>query len=329
RPRARAGRGAPARRRRTRRPRRRGGTSQSRASSTRGRRRRRAQRGRGDSRGAPRSRRRAPPPARRRDAGATPRNARRRCRRGGSRAGISPRRRARDAISRGGTTLPPMTGTAPPSRGWAETWKAPALVAALAALAFSGSLANGFVWDDHRFIAENPSVVAPTSWSRFLTDAGTVDNLGAVGLVRPMRTIEFALDHALFGENALGFHVHSLLWHAAASALLCLMLQRLLGDGRVAVVAALFWALNPVQSECVAFISSRGDVAMSACSFAAVLFAMKSKGLDRWLAASLAAAFLAMMYKETGVVLCCVLTVFVIVGRARPWALFHWAVSAA
>src|SRR5262245_53648199 len=104
-----------------------------------------------------------------------------------------------------------MTGSGPRVRGWTDTWRAPALVAVAAALVFLPSLFGGFVWDDHRFIAENPSVVHPTSWLRFLTDAHTIDTLGAHGIVRPLRTLEFAVDYALFGDSPFAFHLHSLL----------------------------------------------------------------------------------------------------------------------
>jgi tetratricopeptide (TPR) repeat protein len=196
-----------------------------------------------------------------------------------------------------------MNGTAQRAPGWTDTWRAPALVAVAAALAFLPSLWCGFVWDDHRFIAENPSVVHPTSWLRFLTDANTVDALGAMGIVRPLRTLEFAVDYALFGDSPFAFHLHSLLWHVAASAVLCLMLRRLLGHGGAAVVAALFFAVNPTQSECVAFVSSRGDLAMGAFSFASLFFALKSEGFDRNLVISLATALVAMLYKEAAVAL--------------------------
>ena len=214
-----------------------------------------------------------------------------------------------------------MLGTGAERRGWADTWKAPAFVGVAAALVFVRSLGGGFVWDDHRFIAENPAVVRPTSWLRFFTDAHTVDNLGAAGLVRPMRTVEFAADYAVFGDRALPFHVHSLLWHVAGAVLFLLVLRRLLGDSRAAVLAALFWAANPVQTECVAFISSRGDVAMAACSFASILFALRSQGFDRNLAASLAAALLAMLYKEPAVVgIPVVVLALRWTGRTRaPW----------
>jgi hypothetical protein len=187
-----------------------------------------------------------------------------------------------------------------PPRTWAESRVAPWVLAAVVAAVFLPSLFGAFVFDDFRFILDNRYVRNPESWLRFLTDASTADPRSPWGIVRPLRTIEFAADRALFGESPFAFHVHSLLWHLAATVFLFLLVRRLLADARVAFIAALLWAIHPTNVESVAWISSRGDVAMGACSFAALYFAVRSSGYDRDLAASLVAAALAVLYKETG-----------------------------
>jgi tetratricopeptide (TPR) repeat protein len=194
-----------------------------------------------------------------------------------------------------------MTGT--DGRRWAATWIAPALVAAVTVAVFARSVTGGFVSDDKRFITDNVSVTAPSSWLAFLTDARTVDETGAGGIVRPLRTLEYAIDYAGFGANPVAFHVHSLLWHVAAAVLLLFVARRILGDALPALAATLFWAVHPVQTESAAFISSRGDVAMGACCLASVLFALRSRGWDGNFALSLAAAAVAPLYKETAVAL--------------------------
>jgi hypothetical protein len=200
-------------------------------------------------------------------------------------------------------------------RHWADTWIAPAIVVAATTAAFLRALGGGFVWDDHEAVELNPHVQNPASWLGLVFDKAAVNQFG---FVRPLRTLEFAFDRALFGPGPLSFHVHSLLWHVAASVLLLLVLRRLLGDGRAnpaaggvrttrghgaALVGALLWAVHPVQVETVAWVACRGDVAMAACVFASTLFALRSEGFDRHLALSLAAAALAPLYKETGLAL--------------------------
>jgi len=206
---------------------------------------------------------------------------------------------------------------AAPPRGWADGWGAPAIVAAASVAVFLPAVRGEFVFDDHRFITDNEAVQKPESWLRFFTDSATVDPNAPGGIVRPLRTIEFALDRALFGVDTFAYHVHSLVWHALAAVLLLFVLRRLVGDGRLALVAALAWAVHPSQTECAAWITSRGDVAMGACVLASVLFALRSKGMDRDFAVSLAFSAVATLYKETAVALPIAIAVLKWLGRIR------------
>ncbi len=187
------------------------------------------------------------------------------------------------------------------------TGRAALLVLAAVAAVYARSAAlNGWAYDDDRFIQRNPHVAATrgvAGWLRLLVDPRTVDPDAPTGIVRPLRTLEFALDNALFRLSPAAFHVHSLLWHALAALLLLRLLHLLVGDVRAACVGALVWALHPMQVESVAWISSRGDVATGALTFLALLCALRSRGRDRALVAALAAGAAAMLYKETAVVL--------------------------
>lgn len=177
------------------------------------------------------------------------------------------------------------------------------VVAVLAALPhLHGALTNEWAFDDYRFIVRNPHVTAPESWVAFFTDPHTTDPLSPTGIVRPLRTLEFALDHALFGLSPRAFHLHGLAWLALATALLFRWLAALSLPRTAAAFGALVWAVHPMQTEAVAWVSSRGDVAMAACVFGSLLAATRSEGRDRWMAISLLLAGMAALYKETGVV---------------------------
>ena len=76
----------------------------------------------------------------------------------------------------------------------------------------------------------------------------------------PLTWISHAADCALFGLNPGGHHLTNLLFHAANSVLLFLVLWQLTGSQwRSALVAALF-AWHPLHVESVAWISERKDV---------------------------------------------------------------------
>lgn len=198
-----------------------------------------------------------------------------------------------------------------------RTALAAVVVVAALLLAHGRTLGAEWSWafDDFRFIVKNPHVTSPASWSAFFTDMRTTDPLSPVGLVRPLRTLEFALDAKVFGLSPAAFRVHGLLWFAAGGVALLLLLRDLLGDLRAATLGAALWVVHPMQTEAAQWISSRGDVACGALTLAAVWTAVRSRGRDRWLAASLVVTALALLYKEAAVVV----PLLVVIARAvRP-----------
>lgn len=119
---------------------------------------------------------------------------------------------------------------------------------------------------------------------------------GASGYWRPLFSLSFAFDRALFGPPGPGWHLHSLLWHLAAVLLLWSWLgRRGLAPGPRFGAAALY-ALHPVQVEAVAWLSARNDP--MATSFALLALHL----LDR--PAFAAAAWgLALLSKESALLL--------------------------
>ncbi len=150
------------------------------------------------------------------------------------------------------------------------------LVGAAAAAAYAGTRSHGFVYDDHRFVDQNPHLaeVAAAPWRAF--DPGTTGIDGAEpGMWRPLRTLSFALDRTLFGTGSPGPHLANALLHGVAAGLvLAVGLCLGLGDLAAAAGAAVF-AFHPVQAEAVAWVSSRGDLLAAVVVLAAVLLHLR------------------------------------------------------
>jgi hypothetical protein len=164
--------------------------------------------------------------------------------------------------------------------------------------AFSPAAASGFVYDDHGFYSGNSALVRPSIvWRAFVDPSCQRDNDVDAGLWRPLRTLSYALDRAVFGGGAVGPHAVNVGLHAASTGLLFLLLRRF-GIGTIAALAgALLFGLHPAQTECVAWLSSRGDVLAMALVFAAILLDLSGRaGL------ALAAGAAALLSKEQAVV---------------------------
>jgi tetratricopeptide (TPR) repeat protein len=123
---------------------------------------------------------------------------------------------------------------------------------------YAGVLHHDFVnYDDFDYVLENPHVQGGLSLSGVIWafTSGYASNW------HPLTWISHMLDCQIYGiHHPGGHHLTNLLFHAANSVLLFLLLKRMTGVlWRSAVVAALF-AWHPLHVESVAWIAERKDV---------------------------------------------------------------------
>lgn len=182
-------------------------------------------------------------------------------------------------------------------------------------LAHAVCVGHGFVYDDHRFVEHNAALRSLADPARFFTDPGTASAAEGVepDVWRPLRTLLFAVDHALFGLAPRGWHVVSLLVHLLNAALAYGLLLRCLGPGPAdprgggagpvlaAATGALLFAVHPVTVETVAWVSSRGDLVAWSLALGALLLSTRP-GAART-AGVVALGTLACLAKESAVVL--------------------------
>jgi Tfp pilus assembly protein PilF len=137
------------------------------------------------------------------------------------------------------------------------------LIVLLVILAYLPARRNGFIWDDDSYVTENPT----------LHDLGGLQRIwfevGAVPQYYPMVHTMFWLEYHLWGLNPLGYHLINVLLHAAAAILLWQVLRRL--QIRGAWLAAVIFALHPVEVESVSWITERKNVLSAVFYFAAAL----------------------------------------------------------
>jgi tetratricopeptide (TPR) repeat protein len=142
------------------------------------------------------------------------------------------------------------TATHDPERG-RRALLAVALVAATL-LAYAPALRAGYVWDDDDYVTRNPLLTAPDGLGRIWF------SLDAPSQYFPLTYTTFRVEHALWGDAPLGYHLVNVLLHAANALLLWHLLRRLGAPG--AGFAAAIFALHPVHVESVAWISERKNV---------------------------------------------------------------------
>ncbi len=131
------------------------------------------------------------------------------------------------------------------------------LLAAVTLAALWPVLGNGFVnFDDDKYVTGNPGVsggltLAGIRWALTSTYASNW---------HPVTWISHMSDVSLYGLDARGHHLSSLILHVANTILLFLVLTRMTGVvGRSAFAAALF-GVHPLHVESVAWVAERKDV---------------------------------------------------------------------
>src|SRR5262249_24613379 len=122
-------------------------------------------------------------------------------------------------------------------------------------------------WDDFRMFLDNEDHQGP--WEGRFWAAWTTHRLGEY---MPVTWMTYAMDQSLWRDHAAGYHLTSLILHAATAIAVLALARRLLrsalglgpeGNAGLwggATVAALAFAVHPFRVEPVAWASARGTV---------------------------------------------------------------------
>jgi tetratricopeptide (TPR) repeat protein len=190
---------------------------------------------------------------------------------------------------------------AAPADGRANAWSWPlaAAIAAAVTAAYANSLSGSFQFDDWRVIVDEPAVANFPAW------------WASMPAIRPLLKLSYALNNAA-GFGVVGFHAVNLGIHVANSLMIFALLARLaLREGieqhrarAIALIGTVVFALHPVQTEAVTYISGRSTSFAAFFSLASLLAWIGGRDRGRgWLLKFSVALFAAaLLVKETSAV---------------------------
>ena len=123
-----------------------------------------------------------------------------------------------------------------------------AVIFAATLLAYLPVIYGGLLWDDG-FHVTQPELQSVDGLRRIWYE------LGATQQYYPLLHSAFWVEHRLWGDSLVGYHLVNILLHAAAACLVVAVVRRLALPG--AYLAGLIFALHPVCVESVAWISEQ------------------------------------------------------------------------
>lgn len=207
-----------------------------------------------------------------------------------------------------------MPPTRPAESASGPTW-IPLLEIAVAVVAtYASALGASFQFDDWNVIVDEPRVQTLAAWWASMPG------------IRPILKLSYAVNHTL-GAGPAGFHAVNVAIHAGNAALVFMLLRRrALGQGMearesggTALLGALLFALHPVQTEAVTYVSGRSTSLAALFSLASIVAWVEGRARERKGLSALSPAFfaIALLVKETVVVVPFVLVLWELAGVRR------------
>lgn len=132
-------------------------------------------------------------------------------------------------------------------------------------LPYLNTLLNGFVYDDNNEVLNNPCLRS-FGHLKEIFSTNVLAHLGARGVTnyyRPLNTLWFLLCYQVFGPLPYGFHLANVLLHAVVVCLLFWVTERMFHDRTLAFIGAAGFALHPIHTESVAWVSAVTDLELT------------------------------------------------------------------
>ncbi len=186
----------------------------------------------------------------------------------------------------------------------------------LVLLAFANSLSGEFVFDDIKYIVHNESLRGPINPVKVLTTDELVFSTSyskdiALPYHGRLFTLWLMLGYRWFHLWTPGWHLLSILVHLGATLLVFLTVREFLGQKSIAAVAAILFAVHPIHSQAVAWVTAGAHELLTLFFLLSLYFYLRARSthaIRHWIL-SLSFFALSTMIKESALSL-----TFVVIG---------------
>jgi tetratricopeptide (TPR) repeat protein len=192
---------------------------------------------------------------------------------------------------------------------------------------YGNSLRGEFIWDDFGYVRDNAHI---KNWS-YLPDV-FLESVGAgaqaySSFYRPLQMVSYMADYSIWKLDVFGYHCTNLFLHVLAGVGVYWLLSLLFQRSTFALLTAVVYTIHPVHTEAVASIAGRADslaLFFLLLSFIMYIKAEKTPSSRGYIAVSLLGYVLALLSKESTIVLPVLLLLYHRIFRRR----FFWKAGA-
>ena len=198
------------------------------------------------------------------------------------------------------------------------------LIVFLSGIVYVNALTGEFVLDDWSLIVKNKQITSLENIPGIFS-SGLFKN---IGLYRPLVLVFFLGTNLIFGLNPLGYHLVNILLHIGCSILILFILRKLINNKNIIipVIGAAVFAVHPVHSESVSWISGIPDLLLTLFLLLSFLFYQRfreSNGIKLFLLSSFFFT-LSLFSKETAVIFPLVIIIYdlIVEKNTSLWPFF-------
>jgi protein O-mannosyl-transferase len=222
-----------------------------------------------------------------------------------------------------------------------------AFLALLVGLSYANSLHNGFTWDDNQQILMNPQLRPGTPTWRLLTSGVWAFSHEPAAshndYYRPLQMLTYRAVASFRGFDPAVFHAVSILFGMIAAILAFVLFLKLTRSRALAFAAGVLFAVQPVHTEAIDWVSALPDLGCTIFLLASFLLFLRiaarpatheprpwrfRQDLSIW-TFSLACFAAALLWKETAAVLPLLIAAFVFLNPPEDRPLLQSAKAAA
>ena len=186
------------------------------------------------------------------------------------------------------------------------------LIAIAVLVTYGGSLDNDFQYDDVHSLVENPHIRSLSNIPAFFVHPDWFSEDSRSAMYRPMVLVSYAVNYAAAGYDVWGYHAVNIIIHVGVGFLLCLLITDWTTSSVRGLVVSLLFALHPINSETVNYVSSRSESLCALFFLVSFYGYVRSRrpGNRRWYIVGLLAFGVALMNKSVAIALPAILLAF-------------------